>query len=702
MKGIIVSIALLPTMVFAIGISNNSADVKLNPKTGDISSVVLKNMNVLSGANELWTFENSSGKTFTASSEKNRIQKVEKSKGGISLTLKNPMLNKKNISIAEKYFWENDILIKRIELTNNSKTDWLLKAISKTHIAGKVKRNGLYYVPYGSFCVAANKIKQPTKIKNQIYSGIKNQMISVYDTSDDILACSFIYRVNERFTTPFSGWCVPSYLSGGWEFASCLYFIKSGETVSYDIAYYIVKGSPSKLIRRWIKLDDIQKIRSEVWKNITVPDWLKKVALVGFVYNPIQIDAAHFIPNAKPLADKLPGNWMVMQWGSSHRSFNIKNYLKGYGQPHPPQCEDIRWALRDLPKIRKAMPNVKIGNYRYYWSLDDGSPECVMHPEWRLIARNGKPVYAGTVHRYARNPLIPQAVESCVFTTREWYTYVPVDFHYVDGTDGAYPAWVGWKRKVTPQWYDWHKLFVRVYRLIHSGIITPSVLYCNGAPISCGDAGFVEIGGNNKNIWQSAKGWQGLADRCETGKLWGPPQGFMSLLFWDSRTDLRYVNHILAYGLVPNLAPGGARYTGSEGLDFCLPRVPYIKAAYKIRHSQLVYPQLKPDWRADGGDIEAIMIKVGEEYRINVINHSDGTKAIKLSFKPDMIGLAGRTVRLTHLELIPPSELIKQKSDTAFKVIDKTRLSIPREDRCVITINAKPKLLNTIIISSSF
>ncbi len=699
MKGIIVSVLLLPTMVFAIDLSNNSADVKLNTKTGDISSVVLKNMKVLSGADELWTFENSNGKTFTASSWKNRIQNVEKSKGAINLTLKNSMLNLKNISVAEKYFWEKDILIKRVELTNNSKTDWLLKAISKTRIADKVKRNGLYYVPYGAFCVAANKINQPTKIKNQVYSGIKNQMISVYDMSDNILAGSFIYRVKEKFTTPLAGWCVPSYLSGGWEFASCLYFIKPGETVSYDIAYYITKGSPSKLIRRWIKLDDIQKIRSEVWKNITVPDWFKKVALVGFVYNPIQIDAAHFIPNAKPLADKLPGNWMVIQWGSSHRSFNIKNYIKGYGQPHPPQCEDIRWALRDLPKIRKAMPNVKIGNYRYYWSMDDGSPEGVMHPEWRLIARNGKPVYAGSVHRYARNPLIPQAVESCVFTTREWYTYVPVDFHYVDGTDGAYPAWVGWRRKVTPQWYDWHKLFLRVYRLIHSGIIKPSVLYCNGAPISCGDAGFVEIGGNNKNVWQSAKGWRGLADRCEEGKLWGPPQGFMCLLFWDSRTDLRYVNHILAYGLVPNLAPGGARYTGSEGLDFCLPRVPYIKAAYEIRHSQLVYPELKPDWRADGGDIEAVMLQTKSGYRINVINHSDKPRNITISFDAGKIGLAGRTVKCIQLQLIPPSMLIAKKANNAFKQIASWEIQLPSHVRSSFTLKKVPSaVLNTIII----
>ncbi len=699
MERIVVFILLLPMTIYGITFSNGRVLVEISQKTGDIVSVSLGGKKVLKGADELWEFENLKGEKFTASSWKNRVQAIKDDRNTISLSIVNLVLRKRKIGVSVKYFWEDELLIKRVELVNRSGEDLLLRAISKTRIANHIKKNGLYYVPYGQYCVRAGAIKLPTKVENQINNGIKNQMVSVYEPIENVLAASFVYRVNEKFTTVLSGWCVPSYLSSGWEFGSCLYYLKSGEKVSYDIVYYVCSDVPSRLIRRWIKLKEIQKIRADVWKDITLPEWFKQVALVGFVYNPSQIEINHFLPNAKPLADKLPGIWMVIQWGSSHRSFNIKDYIKGYGQPHPPQLEDIRWALRDLPRIRSEMPNVKIGNYRYYWSMDDGSPEGVMHPEWRLLGRDGKPIYAGTVHRYARNPLIPEAVESCVFTTREWYTYVSVDFHYVDGTDGGYPVWVGWRRGVVPQWYDWHRLFLRIYQLVHSDLIKPSVLYCNGSPISCGDAGFIEIGGNNKRVWQGEKGWRGLADRCEMGKLWGPPQGFMCLLFWDRRTDLRYINHILAYGLVPNLSPGGARFTGSEGLDFCLHRVPYIKAAYKIRNSQLVYPDLKPDWRADGGDIEAIMLKVGGTYRLNVINHCVETRSVELSFNPSKIGLDGKKVKLSWYELIPPKRLVGTKSQEVFKFIRSWHEILPSADRFKKEIRINPKLLNVIEIS---
>ncbi len=701
MKGIVVSILLLPVMTYGINLSNDGVTVEIDAKTGDVSSIGLKGLNVIKYAGEQWIFENVKGQKFSTYSVKNKTGEIKHGKGFVKITLANPTLEQKGIKISAKYFWEKDILVKRIELTNEGKEDLLLKAVSKTRFTDKIKRNGLYYVPYGAYCMPAKDIKLPVKIKNQIYHGIKNQIISVYDKVSGTLVASFVYRVNEKFTTVLGGFSVPSYLPGGWEFSSCLYYLRAGGKVSYDIGYYVCKGSPANLIRRWVKLDEIRKIRQKVWKNVRVPEWFKNVALVGFVYTPVQIEANHFLPNVKPLADKLPGNWMIIQWGSSHRALGeVKGYFKGYGQPVPPQCEDIRWATNDLPKIRKEVPNIKIGNYRYYWSMDDGSFEGVMHPEWRLLNRNGKPVYSGTSHRYARNPLIPQALESCVFTTREWYTYVPVDFHYVDGTDGAYPAWVGWKQRIAPQWYDWHKLFLKVYNLVHSDLIKPSVLFCNGAPVSCGDAGFVEIGGNNKNVWQGNDGWRGLADRCEMGKLWGPPHGFMCLLFWDRRTDLRYINHILAYGLVPNLSPGGARYTGSEGLDFCLPRVPYIKSAYEIRNSRLVYAGLKPDWRADGGNIEAVMLKIKDFYRLNVINHSHKKRLVSVSFDVKAIDIAGSEVELIQLELIPPTKLEACDSNEAFRIVKRWRKKIPAKGRCNFDIWAEPKILNTIVFSS--
>ncbi len=685
-----------PTLAHAPEISIGDMTVRINPETGEVSSLKLGDTDILKATQEIWSFENHDGEEFTASSMRNKVQQIKKKHNEIILSIINPILQKKGIGISVRYFTEEGLLIKRVELQNNSKQDLVVWAYSKTRTSDSFKREGIYYVPEGEYNVSAKEIKMTRKVDNMMNPTRGNQMMSMYNAHSDILAASFIYRVNEKFTTFMAGGSVPFYLKDGWSFGASHDFLRPGANTSYDIAYYITRGSPNKLMRRWIKLKEIKEIREDAWKNTTVPDWLKDVSLIGFVYNPQQVRAERFIPNLKPLADKIPGKMLVMQWGASQRALPVK----GYGQPYPPQVEDIQWAMNDLKQIRKEMPNVKMGNYRYYWALDSGSPEGISQPEWRQYDREGNIIFSGTPNRYARQAKNPAARKYCADSTHDWYRYVPMDFHYVDGTDGGYPPWIDWKHRMVAQWYDWHLLFMGVYNVIHHSDISTGFLFCNYYPIAAGDAGFVEVGGNISKVWQSPDGWKLLADRCEIGKNGCPPQGVMGLLFWERRTDLRYINHFLAYGLVPNLAPGGASYTGSEGLDFCLPRIPYIKAEYKIRNSKLVYPELKPDWRADCGLTEAIMMKAGDSYRLNVINHAEKSREIELSFNPAKIGLAGKKVEFTQLELIPPETMVKTKSNKAFKVIRRWGKIIPAEGRCTIRVKVESKLLNTIVIKT--
>ena len=677
-------------------ISIGDMTVRINPETGGVSSLKLGDTDILKATQEIWSFENREGRKFIADSKRDKVLKVKKSKDAIILTMTNSMLKKKDIGISVKYFLEEGLLIKRVELRNNSKQDLVVRAYSETWVTDSFKRDGIYYVPEGEYSVPAKEIKMTRKIDNMMNPTRGNQMMSMYNAHSDILAASFIYRVNEKFTTFMAGGSVPVYLKNGWSFGAAHDYLRPGAKFSYDIAYYITSGSPNKLMRRWIRLKDIREFRAEAWKSTTVPDWLKDTSLIGFVYTPFQVRAKKFIPNLKPLADKIPGKMLVMQWGASQRALPVK----GYGQPYPPQVEDIQWAMNDLKKIREEMPNVKMGNYRYYWSLDSGSPEGLGQPEWRQYDRNGKTIFSGTPNRYARQAKNPAARKYCVDSTHDWYRYVPMDFHYVDGTDGGYPPWIDWKHRMAAQWYDWHLLFMSVYNVIHHSDISTEFLFCNYYPVAAGDSGFVEIGANITRVWQSPDGWKLLADRCEIGKNGGPPQGVMGLLFWVKNNDLRYINHFLAYGLVPNLSPGGSRYTGSTGLDFCLPRIPYIKAEYAIRNSKLVYPELKPDWRADCGSTEAIMMKTGSSYRLNVINHDEKSKEIELSFNPSKIGLSGKKVEFSQLELVPPKTLIDTKSDKAFKVVRTWRRLLSENGRCVIRVKVASKLLNTIVIKT--
>ena len=678
-----------------IDISNGDLSVQIDRGSGVLASLQFRGTDVLKGTQELWRFEDRQGRIFVSGSMDDTVLDVKKKQRTATLEVENRILKSRGISLRVTYFWENEILLKRVEVQNRSQKEYAFRAYSRTLIADRFRKDGLYYVPRGEYCVPAARIQSTRHIANQVFPGIQNQMVSIVDPGSGIVAASFPYRVNGRLTTVFSGGTPASYLkAGGWEIGAVADFLAPGETCAYDLAYYVFRGSPSQLIRHWIQLEEIRRIRKKIWKNIRVPEWLNDVGLVGFVYTCREVEADNFLPNARPLAEKLPGFWMVMQWGTSHAKLNIK----GYGTPHPPQPEDIRWATRDLPRIRKEMPNVKMGTYRYYWALDDDSPEGRSHPEWRMYDRLGKTIYNAR-HRYARQPMVPGARQSCVDTTREWYEKVPMDFHYVDGTDGGFPLLVDWKLGEVPQWYDWHVLYRDIYHLIHSGRIPPHLLFCNGTPVSIGDAGFVEIGGNRDAAWKKPEGWRTVADCCELGKLWGPPQGFMCLLFWDRRTDLRYINHILAYGLRPNLAPGGARYTGSEGLDFCLPRIPYIKAAYAIRNSKLVYANLKPDWRMDAGHVETTMMRVGNSVRINVINHGDEPHDIDVSFNPLAITLAGKSMKLSHRQLIPPDRLVAAESAEVFETVRRWEQKIPERGRCSIRVHTEPKLLNIVILS---
>ena len=677
-------------------ISIDDMSVRINSRTGAVSSIRLGEVDVLNATQEVWSFENREGRKFIADTKRNKVNKVNKSKNSVILTMTNSMLKKKDVGISVKYFQEEGLLIKRVELQNNSKEDLVVRAYSKTWVADTFMQDGIYYVPEGEYSVPAKEIKMTRKIDNMMNPTRGNQMMSMYNSRSDILAASFIYRVNDKFTTFMAGCSVPLYLKGGWSFSAAHDYLRPGAKTSYEIAYYITSGSPSKLMRRWLSLQDIRRFRAEAWKNTKVPKWLKDTSLIGFVYTPSQVRVKKFIPNLKPLADKIPGKMLVMQWGASQRALPVK----GYGQPYPPQVEDILWAMNDLKKIREEMPNVKMGNYRYYWALDSGSAEGLAHPEWRQYDRSGKTIFSGTPNRYARQAKIPAARKYCADSTHDWYRYVPMDFHYVDGTDGGYPPWIDWKHRMCAQWYDWHLLFMSVYNIIHHSDISTGFLFCNYYPVAAGDSGFVEIGANITRVWQSEDGWKLLADRCEIGKNGGPPQGIMGLLFWVKNNDLRYINHFLAYGLVPNLAPGGSRYTGSQGLDFCLPRVPYVKAEYEIRNSKLVYPELKPDWRADCGTTEAIMMQTGSSYRLNVINHDEKSKEIELSFNPSKIGLAGKEIELSQLELVPPKNLIATKSHKVFKVVRAWKKRLPEKGRCAIKVKLASKLLNSIVMNA--
>jgi hypothetical protein len=674
----------------------------LSGKNGCLISGSVKGKPIFKGSQEIWKFENQK-ETFQVLEANNRFKSAKQTEDRVVVLLENPILAKRNMSVAITYSWENNRLIKHIEITNHSDMGYFLQADSRSHLEQSFRKGGFYYFPSGDY-VAADSVNETKPLISRLYWAINIQIASVINQG--MVAASFPYRADGRLTNPMCSYGPPSYYTpDGWQVCSYAEYLKPKGTCSYDMMYYLFQGSPSMLIREWPELNEVKKIRQEVWKGVTVPAWLKDVSLVGFVYDigaNDQMAMDYFLKNVGPLAKVIPGQWMVMHWGVSHFGGNWADRgLKGPGYlaPVDPQPEDVKWATEDLPTIRKSLPNIKLGTYRmFYWCLDDCSDESLKHQDWKVYDKAGKPYYSegNRIVRQVRNPA---ARDYCVEMTKKWYEKVPLDFHYIDGGDATGFRVQDWKHLTGFQWYDWHVLYRSIYDLVHRTEISPKVVLTNGPSVTVGDCCFMELG-NFKDLWLDPLGWRMVADSCEYAKLMTAPQGFCSLLYWDKRTDLAYINAILAYGLRPNLAPGGNAWTGVEGLDFCLPRVPYIQAAFDIRDSKLVYPDLEPDWRKDSGLVEASVLKVGDTYRINLINHDTKLQKITVSFNPAILNLkTGTKVRMEQLQVVPPAELIAAKSTAVYVTMKSWSVDITAE-RARFEVELKPGLLNVVKIEA--
>ncbi|MFI4911970.1 MAG: hypothetical protein ACIAQZ_09925 [Sedimentisphaeraceae bacterium JB056] len=674
--------------------------VSIDSMTGNISEVKIGTVKSISAVHDRWFFQNDND-FFSVNETENSVVYDEYSPYRSYFRVENPGLSENGFKHTIEYYWENDILLKKVVIENNSGEGFFLSAMTSVELYENYYKQGDYYVPNFDYR-NSELISSRERVRSLRSEELNSQMISFSNKGSFIGTLSYTRDAYPVFPESMNGGA-SFYIPGGWEQSSYYGYIGDGESIEYEVAIMGDIGSPSKMLRQWPQLEKVSSLRQEIWQGLEMPSWLGQVCITGFVYEPSQLlNYYNFKNSVGVLSNSLPGYYLVVYWGASMQSGG-ETFEGEYGtiarepycQPIPAQQADKDWTISGLSLTRRDCPKIKFGHYiGYHWTIDENSEESMLHDDWKAKNHYGEYLYTEP-SRILRNINDVAARDYCSHMTELWYQNVPLDFNYVDGGDGKYLLYKDWAHNSVTDWKSWHQLFKGVYQSVHASDLSPKMQVNNG---QCFVSDFIVEELAQPDLWLD-ENWRILSDAMERAKLWQPPHGYTSVLYWTDQStgslknDYEYISHILTYGLLPNLMPNNP---SSSYQGWCMDRVPYIIEAYGLRNAELVYPDMTLDWRSGNGVAEITVLKIGDKkFRINVINHDPADSVVDIEF--DFTNLiSASNINLEHKVLIEPEAYSEGNYSDVYTKIKDWNLDTSESKRVGISLNAEYKKLNVI------
>jgi hypothetical protein len=398
----------------------------------------------------------------------------------------------------------------------------------------------------------------------------------------------------------------------GWMEKVFTQWLAAGKSVSGEVRWFAFRGDFITFQRHRVEMPEWR----ELWPS-RAPAWVDRT-INDIMYVDGKPSESEFAKQAEPfyVTDTI---WFLNPpWGN-------------WGPDDDPPLSWHHDVYGIAPNLKKSAPNVKVSAYSNGYLIDENSNVFRDHPEFVVTGKDGKPTVspipsdAKKALTYYIQRRAQGANEFFIEQYKKKLAAWDLDFAYVDGPMGMLENPLpDWRLKTVAQEYDWWDFYHKLgdaLRLVKKD----AVIFTNGmTPFT--EIGYLEWWADDWRILVSDPRWRSLAFTLLNWKINQPENFLVFTLYGEDKAEPAYTSYSINYGW------------GRMGRS--LKSLPYARAAWEMRRSQLRERAVSPAWWLDStSTLEAYGMSNGHIASVNMISHNSAPSALRVQAQLDTLGL---------------------------------------------------------------